>query len=198
MPGLMARLSQVLRIPDGVQPTEEDVAKIRRAMEGALLGKLRVRGEVFDAFVSNPAINQIELCRRSGAHDDRARAGRHGPSVLCSGRYGSTDPLRAGCRGRSWRSPDAGKAPCCHTRSRRVPRRVPPGAPSSDGRGSGMTRPRRSSSSSDPGSSTWVDSSHTATRWMSSSRPTTRSHELGRRGAQGGADTVVARADERG
>lgn len=61
LPGLMARLSQVLRVPDGVQPTEEDVAKIRRAMEGVLLGKLRVTGEVFDAFVSNPAINQIEL-----------------------------------------------------------------------------------------------------------------------------------------
>jgi pimeloyl-ACP methyl ester carboxylesterase len=61
LPGLMARLSQVLRVPDGVQPTEADVAKIRRAMEGVLLGKLRVTGEVFDAFVSNPAINQIEL-----------------------------------------------------------------------------------------------------------------------------------------
>jgi pimeloyl-ACP methyl ester carboxylesterase len=61
VPGLMARLSQVLRVPDGVQPTEEDAAKIRRAMEAVLLGKLRVRGEVFDAFVSNPAINQIEL-----------------------------------------------------------------------------------------------------------------------------------------
>ena len=60
-PGLMARLSQVLRVPDGVQPTEEDAAKIRRAMEGVLLGKLRVSGEVFDAFVSNPAINQIDL-----------------------------------------------------------------------------------------------------------------------------------------
>jgi pimeloyl-ACP methyl ester carboxylesterase len=61
LPGLMARLSQVLRVPDGVQPTEEDVAKIRRAMEGVILGKLRVTGEVFDAFVSNPAINRIEL-----------------------------------------------------------------------------------------------------------------------------------------
>jgi pimeloyl-ACP methyl ester carboxylesterase len=61
LPGLMARLSQVLRVPDGVQLTEEDAATIRRAMEGVLLGKLRVRGEVFDAFVSNPAINQIDL-----------------------------------------------------------------------------------------------------------------------------------------
>jgi len=61
LPSLMARVSQVLRVPDGVQPTEEDVAKVRRAMEGVLLGKLRVRGEVFDAFVSNPAINLIDL-----------------------------------------------------------------------------------------------------------------------------------------
>ena len=61
LPGLMARLSQVLRVPDGVQPTDEDVSKIRRAMEGVLLGKLRVKGEVFDAFVSNPAIDQIDL-----------------------------------------------------------------------------------------------------------------------------------------
>ena len=61
LPGLMARLSQVLRIPDGVHPTEEDEATIQRAMEGVLLGKLRVTGEVFDAFVSNPEINQVEL-----------------------------------------------------------------------------------------------------------------------------------------
>jgi len=61
LPGLMARLSQVLRVPDGVRTTEEDKAKIRRAMEGILLGKLRVTGEVFDAFESNPNINQIEL-----------------------------------------------------------------------------------------------------------------------------------------
>jgi pimeloyl-ACP methyl ester carboxylesterase len=61
LPDLMARLSQVLRVSDGVQPTEEDEEKIRRAMEGVLLGKLRVTGEVFDAFVSNPNINQIEL-----------------------------------------------------------------------------------------------------------------------------------------
>jgi len=57
----MARLSQELRVPDHVQPTEEDVAKIRRAVEDVLLGKLRVRGEVFDAFVSNAAINQVDL-----------------------------------------------------------------------------------------------------------------------------------------
>jgi pimeloyl-ACP methyl ester carboxylesterase len=61
LPGLMARLSHVLRVPDGVHPTEEDEAKIRRAMGGVLLGKLRVTGEVFDAFVSNPEINRIEL-----------------------------------------------------------------------------------------------------------------------------------------
>lgn len=61
LPGLMARLSQVLRVSDGVHPTEEDEATIQRAMEGVLLGKLRVTGEVFDAFVSNPEINQVEL-----------------------------------------------------------------------------------------------------------------------------------------
>lgn len=61
LPGLMARLSQVLRVPDGVHPTEEDEATIQRAMEGVLLGKLRVTGEVFDAFVSNLEINQVEL-----------------------------------------------------------------------------------------------------------------------------------------
>jgi pimeloyl-ACP methyl ester carboxylesterase len=61
LPDLMARLSQVLRVPASVQPTEEDESKIRRAMEGVLPGKLRVTGEVFDAFVSNPNINQIEL-----------------------------------------------------------------------------------------------------------------------------------------
>ena len=44
LPGLMARLSQVLRVPDGVQPTEEDEGKTRRAMDGVLLGKLRVSG----------------------------------------------------------------------------------------------------------------------------------------------------------
>lgn len=61
LPGLMARLSQVLRVPDGVQPTDEDEAKIRRAMEGVLLGRLRVTGEVFDAFVSNPGIDRVDL-----------------------------------------------------------------------------------------------------------------------------------------
>ena len=61
LPWLMAGSSQVLRVPDGVQATEEDEAKIRRAREGVLLGKLRVTGEIFDAFVSNPDINQIEL-----------------------------------------------------------------------------------------------------------------------------------------
>lgn len=61
LPGLMARLTQVLRVPRGVHPTEEDEAKIRRAMDGVLLGKLRVTGEVFDAFVSNPEISQVEL-----------------------------------------------------------------------------------------------------------------------------------------
>ena len=92
LPGLMARLSQVLRVPDGVQPTEEDVAKIRRAMEAVLLGKLRVRGEVFDAFVSNPAINQIELSDVPVPTMIVARAGRHGPSISCGGRHGSADP----------------------------------------------------------------------------------------------------------
>jgi pimeloyl-ACP methyl ester carboxylesterase len=61
LPGLMSRASQVLRVPGGMRPTDEDEAKIRRAMDGVLLGKLRVTGEVFDAFVSNPEINQVEL-----------------------------------------------------------------------------------------------------------------------------------------
>jgi pimeloyl-ACP methyl ester carboxylesterase len=61
LPDLMARLSQVLRVPEGVRTTEEDEVKIRRAMECVLLGRLRVTGEVFDAYVSNPSINQIEL-----------------------------------------------------------------------------------------------------------------------------------------
>ena len=61
LPSLMARLSQVLRVPDGVRTTDEDEAKIRRAMECVLVGKLRVTGELFDAYLSNPNINQIEL-----------------------------------------------------------------------------------------------------------------------------------------
>ncbi|MGH2640950.1 MAG: alpha/beta fold hydrolase [Actinomycetota bacterium] len=61
LPGLMARLSHVLRVLEGVQQNEADEAKIRRAMDGVLLGRLRVSGEVFDVFVSNPEINQVEL-----------------------------------------------------------------------------------------------------------------------------------------
>ena len=61
VPSLMARLSQVLRVPDGVRTTEEDEVKVRRAMECVLLGKQRVTGELFDAYVSNPDINRIEL-----------------------------------------------------------------------------------------------------------------------------------------
>ncbi len=65
LPGLMARLSQVLSVPEGVRPTEEDEAKLRRATQNVFPGALRVTGEVFDAFVSNPSINEIELSQIS-------------------------------------------------------------------------------------------------------------------------------------
>ena len=138
LPGLMARLSQVLRVPAGVQPTEEDEAKIRRAMEGVLLGKLRVTGEVFDAFVSNPGINQIELSDVPvptmilHARDDT------GPPYSAAVAMARQIPCARVVAVDQWRSSDAGKAPCGDTRSRGVPRRVPPGASPSDGRGSGM------------------------------------------------------------
>jgi pimeloyl-ACP methyl ester carboxylesterase len=62
-PGLMARMSQVLRIPDGVPPTPEHRRKIRRAMDGVFPGRARVTGAVFDAYVSNPAVNGIDVAR---------------------------------------------------------------------------------------------------------------------------------------
>jgi pimeloyl-ACP methyl ester carboxylesterase len=61
LPGLIARLSQVLVVPDGVRLIPGDQEKLERAFQNVLLGKLRVVGEVFDAYVSNPDVNRIEL-----------------------------------------------------------------------------------------------------------------------------------------
>jgi pimeloyl-ACP methyl ester carboxylesterase len=63
LPGLMARLSQVLRVPEGAQLIPGDEEKLSRAMQNVLLGKRRVAGEVFDAYVSNPDVNRIDLSR---------------------------------------------------------------------------------------------------------------------------------------
>jgi pimeloyl-ACP methyl ester carboxylesterase len=63
LPGLMGRLSQVLVIPEGVQLIPGDEEKFSRAMRNVLLGKRRVAGVVFDAYVSNPDINRIDLSR---------------------------------------------------------------------------------------------------------------------------------------
>jgi len=63
LPSVMARLSQVLRVPDGVQLVPGDQEKLSRAMQNVLLGKRRVAGEVFDAYVSNPAVERIDLSR---------------------------------------------------------------------------------------------------------------------------------------
>lgn len=64
LPGLMGRLSQVLRVPDGVQLMPGgDEEKLSLAMHNVLLGKRRVAGEVFDAYVSNPDVNRIDLSR---------------------------------------------------------------------------------------------------------------------------------------
>jgi pimeloyl-ACP methyl ester carboxylesterase len=63
VPGLMARLSQVLQVPDGVQLIPGDEEKLSLAMHNVLLGKRRVAGEVFDAYVSNPDVNRIDLSR---------------------------------------------------------------------------------------------------------------------------------------
>jgi pimeloyl-ACP methyl ester carboxylesterase len=63
LPGLMARLSQVLQVPDGVQLIPGDEEKLSLAMQNVLLGKRRVAGEVFDAYVSNPDVNRIDLSR---------------------------------------------------------------------------------------------------------------------------------------
>jgi pimeloyl-ACP methyl ester carboxylesterase len=63
LPGLMGRLSQVLRIPDGVRLIPGDKEKLARAMWNVVPGKLRVGGEVFDAYVSNPDVDRIDLSR---------------------------------------------------------------------------------------------------------------------------------------
>ena len=61
LPGVPARLSQVLVVPEGVQLAPGDELKLSRAMRQVLLGKRRVTLEVFDAYVSNPDVNRIEL-----------------------------------------------------------------------------------------------------------------------------------------
>ena len=63
LPGLMGRLGQVLQVPDGVQLMPGDEEKLSLAMHNVLLGKRRVAGEVFDAYVSNPDVNRIDLSR---------------------------------------------------------------------------------------------------------------------------------------
>jgi pimeloyl-ACP methyl ester carboxylesterase len=63
LPGLMGRLSQVLQVPEGVQLIPGDEEKLSLAMHNVLLGKRRVAGEVFDAYVSNPDVNRIDLSR---------------------------------------------------------------------------------------------------------------------------------------
>lgn len=40
-----------------------DEEKFTRAMKNVLLGKRRVAGELFDAYVSNPNVNRIDLSR---------------------------------------------------------------------------------------------------------------------------------------
>ena len=61
LPGVLARLSQVLVVPEGVQLVTGDEQKLSRAMRQVLLGERRVSGEVFDAYESNPAVSRIEL-----------------------------------------------------------------------------------------------------------------------------------------
>lgn len=61
LPGVLAQLSQVLVVPKGVQQVPGDEEKLSRAMRQVLLGKRRVTGEIFDAYVSNPGVNRIEL-----------------------------------------------------------------------------------------------------------------------------------------
>ena len=63
LPDLMARLSQVLQVPEGVKLIPGDEEKLSRAMKNVLLGRRRVAGEVFDAYVSNPGVNAIDLSR---------------------------------------------------------------------------------------------------------------------------------------
>ena len=138
LPSLMARLSQVLRVPAGVQPTEEDESKIRRAMEGVLLGKLRVTGEVFDAFVSNPRINQIDLSEVPvptmilHARDD---SGPPYPAAVAMARRIPCARMVTVDRGGHLM---LGKHPAATRRTRGVPRRVPPRAQPLERRGGGM------------------------------------------------------------
>ena len=61
LPGVIARLSRVLVVPEGVRLASGDQEKLSRAMRNVLLAKRRVAGEVFDAYVSNPDVNRIEL-----------------------------------------------------------------------------------------------------------------------------------------
>jgi pimeloyl-ACP methyl ester carboxylesterase len=63
LPGLMATLSQVLVVPKGVDLIAGDQEKFSRAMDNVLVGKRRVNGEVFDAYVSNPDVNRIDLSK---------------------------------------------------------------------------------------------------------------------------------------
>ena len=60
-PGLIARLSKVLVVPEGVDLVPGDEDKVVRAMRNVLLAKRRVAGELFDAYVSNLEVNRIEL-----------------------------------------------------------------------------------------------------------------------------------------
>lgn len=63
LPGLMAKLSQVLVVPEGADLIDGDQEKFSRAMRNVLVGKRRVTGEVFDAYVSNPDVNRIDLSK---------------------------------------------------------------------------------------------------------------------------------------
>jgi pimeloyl-ACP methyl ester carboxylesterase len=63
LPGLMATLSQVLVVPEGADLIAGDQEKFSRAMRNVLVGKRRVTGEVFDAYVSNPDVNRIDLSK---------------------------------------------------------------------------------------------------------------------------------------
>ena len=94
-------------------------------MEGVFPGKLRVTGEVFDAFVSNPSINQIELSDVPvptmivHARDD---SGPPYPAAVAMARLIPCARLVTVDHGGHLM---LGKPPCGDTRSRGVPRRVP-------------------------------------------------------------------------
>jgi pimeloyl-ACP methyl ester carboxylesterase len=60
-PGVMARLSQVLRVPPGVEPSPADLSSLSRAMHAVFPARMRATGVVFDAYESNPDINRVEL-----------------------------------------------------------------------------------------------------------------------------------------